>query len=257
MPSRVMTRRRVRGRGTRKVKRTTTVVQQYMRRNPLWGLKYGKRNANGGFNIVRKLPLITLTSAGVVGAFTLNDPTTTCVTLGTASASPGAPTNTQFDVPFSLKFNLAQLLSYTDITQIADQYKINSVLVRVSSVYQVSTGVGQGPVWIEYIQDHDDAAPPSISQLRTKMGVKNKYFGPTRSTIKMGVRPRIADEVYRSGVLSAYAVGPKNQWINAEYADVEQYGIKGILHNMYSTGTANQGNITFDISFNVSAKDLQ
>lgn len=214
-----------------------------------------KPATKGSLNLTRKLPLITLTSAGTAGFFTLNDPTTTCLTLGTATASPGV--TGQYDVPFSFKFNLAQLLSYTDITQIADQYKINSVLIRINSTYQASTGVGQGPAWIEYIQDHDDATPPSLSQLRTKMGVKNKYFGPARNMIKMGVRPRIADEVFRSGVLSAYAVGPKNQWINAEYPDVEQYGIKGIFHNMFSNGTSNQGMLSFDISFNVSAKDLQ
>lgn len=236
--------------------------RKYVRRvrkgRPVRKFRMG-RNKNhrlkGSLFLIRKLPLITLTSNTLSGTFTLNDPTATCVTLGTATASPG--TVGLYDVPFSMKFSLSQLMSYTDITQIADQYKINSVYVRVNSTYQVSTGVGQGPAWIEYIQDHDDATPPTLSQLRTKMGVKTKYFGPTRSNISMGVRPRIADEVYRSGVLSAYAVGPKNQWINAEYPDVEQYGIKGILHNMYSNGAANQGMISFDIAVSVSAKDLQ
>lgn len=208
----------------------------------------------GGFVITRKLPLITVTSGAVAGLFTLNDPTSTCLTLGTASASPG--TVGLYDVPFSLKFNLTQLQSYTDITSIADQYKINSVLVKLSSTYQASTGVGQGPAWVEYIQDHDDGAVPSISQLRQKMGVKTKYFGPNRNCIKMGVRPRVADEVYNNGVTTGYAV-PRAMYINAEYPAVEHYGIKGILHNMYSNGSSNQGTIFADISFSVSAKDLQ
>lgn len=210
--------------------------------------------SKGGFYLTRKLPVITLSSSSVAGLATLNDPTGTCLQYTVLGASPG--TTGQYDVAFSLKFSLNQLQAFTDITQIADQYKINSVLVKLSSGFQVATGVGAAVPYVEYIQDHDDASVPTLAAIRQKMGVKTKYFGPTRSMIKMGVRPRTADEVYSSGVATAYGLN-RPQWINCDYPAVEHYAIKGIIHNMYLNGTANQGLLSWDISFGVSAKDLQ
>lgn len=245
MPGKVMRRRRVyrKRRGGRK---------------PVHAIAYARRVARarvGGFFIHRKLPLITMvSSAAGVGTLTLNDPTGTCVQYSVIGASPG--TTNQYDVAFSLKFALNQLQQFTDITQIADQYKIQSVLVKVMSGFQMSTGVGAAPLWIEYAQDHDDAAVPSLALMRAKMATKSKWFGPTRTLVKMGVRPRTADEIFNNGVTTAYGVnGP--QWINSDYPAVEHYAIKGIIHNAYLDGTANKALLTFDISFNVAAKDLQ
>lgn len=228
-----------------------------LRRRPRRYRKAGPRlyRGHGGFNIVRKLPLMTITSASVAGLYTLNDPTGTCITLGTPSAAPG--TTGLYDIPFSMKFSLNQLQTFTDITQIADQYYLNNVLVKLVSGFQAATGVGAPTPWVEYIQDKDDAAVPTLAQMRQKMGVKTKFFGPTRTRIQMGVRPRVADEVFSSGITTGYAVGARVQWINCDYPAVEHYGIKGILHNVYSNGTSNQGLLTFDVSFKVSAKDLQ
>lgn len=255
MPSR-FTRRARKARATRKAKKSLlrVVSQAYMRKNPLWGMKYGKRRQNGGFNLTRKLPVITLCSSAVAGLATLTDPTGTCFQYSVLGASPG--TTNQYDVAFSLKFSLNQLLSFTDITQIADQYKLNSVLVRLASGFQVATGTGAAVPYVEYIQDHDDAAVPSLNLMRTKMGVKTKYFGPNRNIIKMGVRPRVSDEIYSTGISTGYSVG-RPQWINCDYPAVEHYAIKGIIHNMVLNGTPNSALLNWDISFNVSAKDLQ
>lgn len=254
--------RYTRRRQTRKVKRNAVarvaravVAQAYMRRNPVWSLKYGKKQKNGGFSLIRKLPVITLgSSAAGAGLATLTDPTGTCLAYNVLGLSPG--TTNQYDVAFSLKFQLNQLLSFTDITQIADQYRINNVLVKLASAFQVSTGFGAAVPYVEYIQDHDDANVPTLSLMRTKMGVKTKYFGPTKTLIKMGVRPKTADEIYNNGVTTAYGVNNR-QWINCDYPAAEHYAIKGILHNVPLTGVANQGLMNFDISFSVSAKDLQ
>lgn len=210
---------------------------------------------HGGFTLVRKMPLITLSSSGAgVGLAVLNDPTGTCLQYTVLGASPG--TTGQYDVAFSLKFSLNQLQSFTDVTQIADAYKINNVLVKLSSGFQVATGVGAAVPYVEYVQDHDDATIPTLAQIRQKMGVKTKYFGPTKQMIKMGVRPKTADEIYNNGVTTAYGVN-RTQWINCDYPATEHYAIKGIIHNMYLNGTANQGLLTFDISASVSARDLQ
>lgn len=217
------------------------------------GPRYYRPAKGGGFTITRKLPVITLTSSGSLGSTSLNDPTGTCLAVGPASASPGS--STTFDVPFAMKFSLDQLLSSSDITQIADQYKINSVMVRVSNAYQVATGLATAAPYIEYIQDYDDATVPNLNIIRTKMGVRTKYFGPLTNKLVMGVRPKWASELYSSGITTAYS--PRQGFLDCNNASVEHYGIKGILHNMALPASVNSGTFTFDISFSVTAKDLQ
>lgn len=235
----------------------------YRRRQPVRrykkkaGKKMYKRRARvfrtGGFTIVRKLPVITLSSSSTLGLAVLNDPTGSCLQIGTPVAAPGS--STTYDIPFSMKFALNQLLSHSDITQIADQYKINSVQVRLSSAYQVATGLATAPPFIEYIQDHDDALVPTLNIIRTKMGVRTKYFGPQTNRLVMGVRPKFASEVYGSGIVSGY--GARKGWLDCGTDNVEHYGIKGILHNMALPAAVNNGTFTFDVSVSVSAKDLQ
>lgn len=239
--------------------------RRYFRRRPRKGRKAMGRTRikylptrvrpnTGGFTLVRKLPLITFASAALAGAYVANDPTGTCLTLGVPTLSPG--TSNQYDVPFSLKFQLNQLTNFNEITNISDAYKINSVIVRLSSGFQVATGLGAAVPFVEYYQDHDDAGLPTLSALRQRMSTKTKYFGPVTNMIKMGVRPRTADEIYNNGITTAYGVN-KPQWINCDYPAAEHYGIKGIIHNWTSNGTPNQALMTFDISVSVSAKDIQ
>lgn len=252
--------RMTRRRQTRRAKRNAVarvaraVSQAYMiRRNPLYGQKYKKRASNGFFTVVRKLPVITFQSSAVAGLYNLTDPTGTCLSLGTPTAAPGS--STTYDIPFSLKFSLNQLLSHTDITQIADQYKILSVMVKVSSGYQVATGLATQVPFIEYIQDYDDATVPNINIIRTKMGVRTKYFGPNTNVLFMGVRPKFAQEVFSSGITTGY--GARKGWLDCNNDSVEHYGIKGIFHNVALPAISNNATFTLDISFNVAAKDLQ
>lgn len=245
MPSKFMRRRMP----ARKYKKRSKVVTK------VWGAKrFRVKPRHGGFSVARKLPVITLQSTAVAGLAAITDPTGTCLQIGTPSASPGS--STTYDIPFSLKFSLNQLLSFTDITQIADQYKIKSVMVKLSSAYQTATGLATAVPHVEYIQDYDDANVPSLSAIRTKMGVRTKYFGPTRNSVTMGVRPRFADEVYNNGVTTAYAIGRRG-WVNCDYPAVEHYSIKGVLHNVALPAVANNATMTFDITAFVAAKDLQ
>lgn len=213
----------------------------------------------GGFLIARKTALIqTYSNASVAGTIVKVDPTGTCLSLGTPVAITG--TSNCYDIPFSMLFRLDQLMNSGDITSIADKYKINSVKVKVhvnglSNIYLNNAGSTQP--WIEYIQDHDDAAVPTLAQIREKMGVKTKFFTGARMAVTMGVRPKVADTIFGSGVSSAYAVG-RSQYINTAYPNAEHYGIKGVLHNVQLSGTANVSSLfDWDVTQYVSVADLQ
>lgn len=188
---------------------------------------------------------------------TKNDPTGTCLNLGTPTYITG--TDNCYDVPFSMSFRLSQLMNSGDITTLADSYKIVNALVKIHANWNMGgTNQTSAIPWVEYIQDYDDATVPAISDLREKMGTKNKYFNASKPTVLMGVRPKFADTIFNNGVTSAYAVGNKREWINSTYGGVEHYGIKGVLHNVQLPGSGSGGSLfNWDVSLKVVAKDFQ
>ncbi|AXQ65921.1 MAG: capsid jelly roll protein [Cressdnaviricota sp.] len=221
-------------------------------------LRRGRAGGSGSLMVVRKTALINLANApGIAGLWNLNDPTGTCVQLGAPVFIPG--TSNCYDTPFSLKFQLNQLMNSTDIVNISDRYRILKAKVRIHANFNQTGTVNVGTTpWIEHYVDHDDATVPAISQVRERMGVKTKYFSGSKPAITMLCRPRFADTIYRSGVASAYGVGNRREYINTAYADVEHYGIKGILHNVPLTGAGSGGSLfDVDVQLYVIAKDLQ
>lgn len=215
---------------------------------------YRKAPVMGMIRVVRKLPEIYIRNSASLGIPQNNDPTGTCIVLGTPVADAVGGT---YSVPFSMTFRLDQIINSNDITNLCDSYKIGRVNVKV--MYQQS----QAPVNsaalmpnFSYIVDHDDNAAPTINSLREKMGCRTTTFGMNRA-ISINVSPRIADTVYNNGVTSAYAVS-KPLWINSTYPGAEHYGIKGCFHqvNLASTATINTA-FKFDVTTTLYGKDLQ
>lgn len=216
------------------------------------------RNRTGLISLVRKTSQITTYSTpGAAGLINKNDPTGTCLSLGTPAYITG--TDNCYDIPFSMVFRLDQLMNSTDITNLADQYKIVSAIVKLHANWNLAGSSQTNAIpFVEYIQDHDDGAVPAISLIREKMGVKTKYFGTSRPFILMGVRPRFADTIFNNGLTSAYGVGSRKEWLNSQYPAVEHYAIKGVLHNVYLPGSGTGGTLfNWDVSLKVVAKDFQ
>lgn len=226
-----------------KVRRARVARRRIARRGP----------NNGGMFVVRKVKqLYTSNSLGTLGGYTVSSANNS-VALGTPQAVPNM--TSVYDVPFTVTFRLDELEQYTDFTGLFDQYKIVSCKVKVQSTFFASTQTSTPVPFIDYIQDHDDNTMPSLSLMRQKMGVTTKYFG-SRSNVTMGVRPKLATQVY-DGLTTAYAVPGKNPWLNASHPSVPHYGIKGILRNVFLPATVNTSPLTWDISYGVALKDIQ
>lgn len=242
--------------------------QMYRRRKPVYRrkryptlaarrkMRYGLPN-KGFFKLSRKLPEIYVRNTAVAGVAQANDPTTTCLALGAPIADAVGGT---YSIPFSMKFRLDQLINYTDITNIADQYKLSYISIRMTYQSTQST-VASLTVMpnLQWIQDHDDAnVPVSINELREKMGAKFKTFGFNK-ICRIGVKPRLQDTVAGAGgVVQNSVVNNKALWINTTYPQTEHFGIKGILSNVNLANTASVLTaFKFDVTAFVCAKDLQ
>lgn len=230
--------------------------------------KYGKprkirkvsrpfRSSKGFLTIKRKLPEINMYNTSLQGNYTLTSQT--CVTLGT----PISNFLNTYDIPFSMNFRLDQLINYTDITNLADQYRIKYVTVKLyfNSNTAAVSGSSSLPV-VQYIVDHDDAslAGATVNALREKMGVKFKNFNANRNVVKFSLKPRVAQAVFNNGVSQVYSVPTKSTWINSAYSGVEHYGIKGILTNVMLPATVANVVTTYfkwDVEVTLQAKDIQ
>jgi len=221
--------------------------------------RYYKRAAarggrNGGMFVVRKVQsLVTTNTLGTVGGYNPNV-SNNSITLGTPAASPLG--GNLYDVPFSIQCRLDELVNNSEFANLFDRYKITSCKVKIQAAFFSSTQTSTPVPWIEYVTDHDDATPPSISDMRQKMGTKTKYFGP-KSTITMGVKPVPAQLIYNSGAFNAYGVPKRAPFINMTNTGVPHYGIKGVIHSLFLPATVGASPLTWDLSYGVALRDVQ
>lgn len=217
-----------------------------------------KRNKSGFMTLIRKTPRIQIQSSNVAGTPTLVDGTGTCVVLG--APEPVSGVSNTWNIPFTMKFRMSQIISSTDITNLADQYKLVSALVKIHNNYNnvnTANNVLAQP-YITYTQDYDDNTNLTVDQLREKMGVRTKYFNASKPVIGMGVRPCARYDLDVAGVPTPSGqIRPK--WINCAYPNVDHYGIKGVLHNVFLAATPAPSGSLFDVevSLKLLAKDFQ
>lgn len=218
--------------------------------------KYKRRivRARNGFIITRKLPELFISNSNTPGLPVTIDPTGSCLLMG----APTATLAGTYDIPFSLTFNLRQLLNASDIANICDKYKIRGAKVKVIYNSNVATvGSAYSMPQIQYINDYDDDVPPTPNLLREKMGVKLKTFGMNGS-VSMSVVPKPVNPVYQTAFANGYSVPSKSMFIDTNYTTVPHYGIKGVLSNVnLVSSTVPFTFFKFDVTLIVETRDIQ
>lgn len=236
-----------RRRKTNRKPRTSRPRRRYARR-------MRPRTKTGMLRIVRKCPEILLTNTTVAGVFNINDPT------GNMLASTGSGVATGFlgtyDIPFSMKFSLNQILNSSEITTIADKYRLVKTVVRIYfNSNQVSVQSQTSLPQCTYIVDTDDAAIPTVAQVREKMGAKIRYFN-NKNFMQITLYPKPTQQIFNSGITTAYGPGYRG-YIDANNPAVEHYGLKAVFQNVMLPATANSTGFKFDVEHTIVAKDLQ
>lgn len=230
------------------------------RRRPLrrrGGRRLPARPARTGFvSIVRKTKEFSIENSSVANTPVLcqdggkNNYTGNILQIGNLQADAGG----SYAVPFSMQFSLDQLINSSDITSFADNYKIKAIYVRAYFNHNMSSaGSLNSMPYLQYINDHDDAVVPTLSNLREKMGVKMKTFRQG-GYIGFKVNPKATIVQTGSSVPSLISGG----WCDSNVPTVLHYGIKGCISQLYLPTTATaQMAIKFDVAYHVVAKDFQ
>lgn len=160
---------------------------------------------------------------------------------------------------FAWTFRLDQVTSYTELTNLFDNYKINAVVIKFWWHQQAST-VDQNliatPIMHWAVDNNDATAPPNLATLKQYSSYHCHQFKDAGMyTIKLYPKPQVAS--YRTAVSTAY--GPKKMWISSVYSDVPHYGLKVWIDGSQtaSGGTGNQdiGGLTYEITYYVSVKN--
>lgn len=230
----------------RNVRRRMGIKQGYVkiiRKQPEWWL------ANTGAGTCQLRSVVQTAVPGTEGTYI-----GTCGLLGTATLGM----NGTYDVPFSMQFRLDDLINSSDITTLADKYRIKAVYVRIIPNFTQNPLNGQFSYpSLQYIRDDDDNTPPTLQQLREKMGVKIKTFKPGQYVGIKIAYPKIQTPALNGSGTTSNAV-MTNRWLDCQNATIPHYGIKGVISNMdlVSTATA-KISFKFDVAYVVEAKDFQ
>lgn len=148
--------------------------------------------------------------------------------------SIGDGTITQFNNNHT--FTLGSLVNASEFQQLFDQYRIDKVIVTYQLItnpdannYTNSAALVNQSNWyptVWYCPDYDDSAATNISEMKERIGVKNRILYPNRK-LYFVVRPKVLVQTYRTAVSTGYA--PKSLFIDMTNMDIPHYGLKTVI----------------------------
>lgn len=234
-------------------------VRAAIRRKYAAKKRYAKKRYSkkmGSVRLVRRTPEQYIVNGATLG--TASNPSTGVITVGTPVASLTGLANT-YNVPFSALFTLNDIYNATDITNLADKYKLAWVKIKVYSTTTVAgaASTAQLPSMI-FSVDEDDSVLPTVAQLKEKMNAKQYLFYPGKPLTIFIRNPRIVRQIDSSaGTYFGNEVTPA-KFINCSQPNVPHYGLKGAILDMnLASNTTVSSQIKFDLTYCIVARDLQ
>lgn len=215
-----------------------------------------KTPTQGLFAIQRKIPYSnifcngagTISQSGASGMLFLGVPE---LVTGTTRV---------YNVPFTMCFRLDSLQASADLIAIADQYKITKVAISFKFNYTDNSPYNASGCipYLQYYIDNDDRALQTVSTFRSRMGIKSIYTKEGgRPSRTINVYPKVADVVYSSTASLTNGFGQsKSQWLDTSYANIEHYGLKGVIYNLNLESATQPNLIDYDVTASMLFRGL-
>lgn len=220
-----------------------------------------KASRNGVIRIVRKCAEQNIYNTAVAGAAAASG---SVVVIGTPYQTPAFAGSSYYNIPFSIETQLDDLLSATELTLIADKYKINWVNVKMycTSNTASSAGTAQLPS-VLWSVDEDDAGIPAstttgLNLIREKMSSKLRQFKQNGSALSIFYRPKITNTIAGAGGAATAAGVVPAPFIDCNHPSIPHYGVKGYLQDVnlaVTPGVYTQ--FKFDVTMSVTLRDIQ
>lgn len=218
------------------------------------------RSSEGIIRLTRRLPEQNLYNGGTAGVMIASGAT---VVVGTPYQTPAFTGSTYYNAPFTIDFALNDIINVSDLTQIADKYRINwvKIMAYCTSNTASSAGTAQLPSILWSTDDDDVGMPAStttgLNTLREKMSSKIRQW-KQNTPLKFFIKPKLLGSV--SGPLGTpvQAVVGKAKFIDCNHPDVPHYGMKGYLQDVNLATTASVlTQFKFDIVMSVTLRGIQ
>lgn len=198
-------------------------------------------------------------SVATAGDITIS-PAGAPLSVGTSISAPVASAcgfNNYYDFGLGMRFRLKDCANHAAFTGIYDQYKINSITVKVT---YLSTQAQIGGVSIlptmYYVGDFDDIqAPTSIADVQGKQGSKALRVSNARNTLTFNIQPHTLVNVEGGEeAANSYTKVERAGWLDCNDPTIYHYAGKWWFTNMYlpqgsNTNTALQWEYVFNVSF--------
>lgn len=156
----------------------------------------------------------------------------------------------------SYTFSLNDLPSYTDFTNLFDQYSIVGIKYRFvctqdPGVNSQTTAARQGSFpYIKWVHDHDDSAGATETQLQQYPRMHEHWFGESNKVTRwFYLRPAVATQAY--GTISNGYVAKWKQYLDCGYPGTPHYGLK-LFYNVLNSGV----NILFECKYVLKLKSV-
>lgn len=186
------------------------------------------------------------------------------VTIGAAYQTPPFAGSTYYNIPFSIDTALSDVINFTELTALADKYKINWVKIKVFATSNTASAgsTAQLPSMLWVVEEDDTAVPASstagLNTIREKMGCNIRQFKQDGSPLTLFYKPKVSREVYNAGGAAVGAEVTGSKFFDCAYPDIPHFGIKGFLQDVNLAATpAAYTQFKFDVTMSVTLKDIQ
>lgn len=168
---------------------------------------------------------------------------------------------------YATYFTLANLNSYTDFSNLFDQYRINFIVMRIiwrsTELSQLETqnnsGVG-APYVIHYV-DRDDATPPASSaaganEAREYAKARQWTFDTGKRELVVKLVPNNLTQMYDSSVSTSYTLAFK-KWIDMVDTQMPYYGWKAVFVLPQNTGSTTAAFFDIECTYYIQCRDAK
>lgn len=219
-----------------------------------------RKSSDGVINLSRKCPEQNVYNTATTAVAASSG---SVVVIGTPYQTPAFAGSTYYNVPFSVDLTLNDVLSASELTTIADRYKINWAKIRIFCTSNTASagGLTQLPS-ILWSTDADDAVVPAsstvgLNSIREKMGSKIRQFKQNGGPLSIFMRPKIAMGAWGGAAVVAPVVSPA-KFIDCNAPDVPHYALRGYLQDVNLASTASvYTQFKFDITLGITLRGIQ
>jgi len=141
------------------------------------------------------------------------------------STIPGTLTKGVADGGYGVAFELNQLLTVGDITNLYDMYRIDKIIYTFELVTPFLSNLPYPKVTIA--PDWNNAtAPLSEAEVLEYRDAKVFQFGPDKTIAEYEFAPRVAVQAYNTAVTSGYFMPETGVFVDTTYTGVDHYGLR-------------------------------